>query len=157
MKEKKLYTISQGIEYAMGYCAKEERCQKDVKDKLMYYGLSSSDADYVVIEMITKNFLSEQRYSNLYVRSKINQNYWGKTKIRYMLSLKNISKTCIDKAISLVDEQRYKEVVGLLAEKKLKTIHTTNSYEKRQKVYQYLVSHGFENEIINNVLSEKGL
>lgn len=157
MKEKKLYTIGQGIDYAMNYCSKEERCQKDLKDKLLLYGMSIVETDSIIAEMISQGFVNEQRYAELYTRSKINQNHWGRIKIKYMLSLKQISKPCIDKAFQGIDENKYLGVAKETLMKKNRLIHTDDEYERKMKLFQYMSSHGFENDIINNVLKELGL
>lgn len=157
MKEKRLYTVEQGINYAMNYCCKEERCQKDLKDKLLLYGLSYNEADNVIVEMISQGFISEERYANLYTRSKINQNHWGRIKIKYMLSLKHISKPCIDRAFSNIDENNYIFIAKELLIKKNKTINTENNYQRKMKLLQYMTSHGFENDIINDIIKEIGL
>ena len=50
MPQKKLYTLTQALEYAKDYCAKEEHCQSDVKKKLRSYGVSDEETDIYVLQ-----------------------------------------------------------------------------------------------------------
>ena len=74
MPQKKLYTLTQALEYAKDYCAKEEHCQSDVKKKLHSYGVSEEEADICLAELITEGFINEQRYADLFAVSKFHQN-----------------------------------------------------------------------------------
>ena len=85
MTQKKLYTFSQGLEYAKDYCAKEERCQSQVIEKLMSLGLTKQESEDCVAELICQGYINEQRYAELFAVSKFHQNKWGKIKIAYYL------------------------------------------------------------------------
>lgn len=150
-------TLEQAMGYARKYCALQERCPKDVKCKLNEKGLDDVEAMKIVNKLIKSNFISEQRYAELYVRSKIHQSHWGRIKIRNMLSMKQIPKTIISKALSSIDEQEYKEILESLMKKKLDNINTTDEYQRKYQLRYHLSSHGFENELIEELFEKNNI
>ena len=119
MPQKKLYTLSQALEYAKAYCAKSEHCQSEVIEKLRSYSVCSEDIEQCLAELISSGFINEQRYADLFARSKFHQNKWGKIKISQHLKAKDISDYCIKKALDAIDGEEYMQTLLSLAEKKL--------------------------------------
>ena len=113
MAQQRLYTFSQGLDYAKDYCAKEERCQSQVIDKLVSLGLTMQESEDCVAELICQGYINEQRYAELFAVSKFHQNKWGKIKIAYYLKQKHISEACIKKGLEAID---YDEYISLIAE-----------------------------------------
>lgn len=158
MKDKRLYTIQQGIKYASQYCAKAERTQKEVKSNLLKYGLNENESDEVIITLIQEGFINEQRYADLFTRSKLHQNAWGKIKIRQMLKIKGISDNCINNTFKNIDDLEYEKTLQKLFEKKEKTLKSEkNIFKKKAKIQAYLLSHGFEMEMIYKTFEENNL
>lgn len=151
MTQLKLYTVSQGLEYAKDYCAKEERCQSQVIEKLMFYGLSREESEDCVAELICEGFINEQRYADLFAVSKFHQNKWGKLKIANALRLKQVSSTCITKALNEIDFDEYVSLIQDLYSKKYISI-SGNKNIKFKKTVSYLMGKGFAyNDIIDAV------
>lgn len=142
MTQLKLYTIAQGLEYAKDYCAKEERCQSQVMEKLMKYGLNLEESETCIAELICEGYINEQRYADLFAVSKFHQNKWGKLKISQALKLKQISSVCISNALNAIDYDEYLSLIKDLFDKKFASL----SGQKRireQKTISYLMSKGF--------------
>ncbi len=152
MPQKKLYTLTQALAYAKNYCAKEEHCQSEVEKKLREYGVCSEEIEECLAELIVEGFINEQRYSELYSRSKFRQNGWGRVKIAHELRAKGISKVCIDKALLEIEPEEYSIMAERLCRKKLSTLKENNPLKQRQKVTAYLLSRGFEYETIKQAL-----
>lgn len=150
--DKKFDTIEEAIKYATAYCSRQERALKDVKDKLVQGGLTDKQIKQVLQKLIREDYINEQRYADLYARSKVNQSKWGKIKIKRMLIAKGISISCINEALSKIDEKKYLQVVRELYERKINTIKVSDPYQKEYRIRYFLSSHGFENEIIDNLI-----
>lgn len=150
----KVYTEQQGKQEAMVYCSKEERTQKDVFEKLLKWGLTAEEADNVLASLISDNFINEERYARLYAKSKFHQNKWGKTKIRFYLSQKGLSKKCIEKGLEEIDDKEYYEICLLLAKQKFNSLSGNGDLLpiKRKKAVIFLNGKGFEFDIINKTL-----
>lgn len=157
MGQKKLETLEKAVEYAKRYCSLQESSAKDVKNKLLKYGLDSNSADKVIETLIAEDYINNERYALLYTRSKIRQSHWGKIKIKRMLLSKGISGECIKNAFSQIDEQEYKQVLQYLFEKKLSSLNVDDEYQKKYRLQYFLSSHGFETDLIEEIFAQYSL
>lgn len=146
MSNNQVYTLSQALAKAMKYCAYQERCQSEVRQKVMEWGCSRDLADEVIVELILQNFLNEERFARSYVRGKFNQKSWGKIKIQEGLKSKHITTQCIALGLSEIDEEQYLEKLQSLAQKKI--LEKGVSFESQQKVARFLYQKGYENSLI---------
>ena len=73
------------------FCDYQERCHKDVHTKLKEFKLYENEKNEIINELITHNFLNEERFAKAYAGGKFRQNDWGKTKIINELKFKQIS------------------------------------------------------------------
>jgi len=160
-KKKIKLTPTQARKKLEWYCAYQERCHSEVKEKLYGYGLFPNEVDQIVAYLITENFLNEERFAEAYASGKFRMKHWGKIKIKQSLKQKHISDYCIKKALNSIDGDEYFEVLKKVAEKKSKTLKETKGLSKSQKEYQkkmklisYLLSRGFESDLVSEVLKE---
>jgi len=152
MPQKKLYTLTQALEYAKDYCAKEEHCQSDVKKKLRSYGVLEEEADICLAELITEGFINEQRYADLFAVSKFHQNKWGRNKITMHLKAKEISSICIGKALDKIDMEEYFDMINRLFEKRMPNGKSEANSLERKKTISFLIGRGFEYSEITKAL-----
>lgn len=152
MPQKKLYTLTQALEYAKDYCAKEEHCQSDVKKKLRSYGVSDEETDICLAELISEGFINEQRYADLFAVSKFHQNKWGRNKIAMHLKAKEISRPCIRKALDKIDMVEYFDVINRLFEKRMPNGKSEANSLERKKTISFLIGRGFEYSEITKAL-----
>lgn len=160
-KKKIKLTPTQARKKLEWYCAYQERCHSEVKEKLYGYGLFPNEVDQIVAYLITENFLNEERFAEAYASGKFRIKHWGKIKIKQGLKQRHISDYCIKKALNAIDGDEYFEVLKKVAEKKNKSIKeikgTTKSqkdYLKKMKLISYLLSRGFENDLVNEAIKE---
>lgn len=136
------------------YCAYQERCQQEVRDKLYSYGLKPLDVEELIAWLITENFLNEERYAQTFAGGKFRMKQWGRLKITQALQQKDISNYCINKGLKEIDQDDYLETILVLAEKKIKEYlpKAANGYQLKDKTSRYLISRGFEPELVWSVL-----
>ena len=91
------------------YCAYQERCVKDVTDKLRSFEISQKDQDEILRYLIDNRFVNDERFAHAFVRGKINQSGWGLNKIRFHLMQKGIAKEIIEDALQGTDEETYRQ------------------------------------------------
>jgi regulatory protein len=142
---------------AESFCAYQERAQQEVRNKLYEWGLWSNEVEEVISELITTNFLNEERFTLAYVSGKFNINKWGKIKIKQGLKLKRIPDKMIARALNSIDYDDYLKTVLAAAEKKLNTITEKDPYKKKYKLTSYLMGKGFESDVILSVLKDNDL
>ena len=139
------------------YCAYQERSQQEVRDKLYEMGLWSNDVEELIAELIQTNFLNEERFALAYVSGKFKIKKWGKIKIKQGLKLKKVPDKMILNALKTIDYEDYLETIAMIAEKKASLITEKDPYKRKYKLVSYLMSRGFETDLVNEVLRDKHL
>ncbi|MEY4876748.1 MAG: hypothetical protein RL708_1897 [Bacteroidota bacterium] len=136
------------------YCAYQERCQQEVRNKLYELGGYTKDIEQLIAELIEKNFLNEERFAKAYAGGKFRIKHWGKIKIIQALKFRYISDYCIKIALRQIDEDDYLLTLQQLIEKKNPNyLHCTPM--QKQSIAKYAMSKGFEPNLIWNVLNKK--
>ncbi len=135
------------------YCAYQERSHKQVFDKCRSYGLSESDSNEILVELIQSNFLNEERFVEAYVKGKFKIKSWGKQKISQGLKLAGINQKLISSSIQEIKFEDYIKTIQRLAEKKMKTLKEGTDFEKKIKTQRYLLSKGYSFDEVNKALN----
>lgn len=147
-------TVEEALAKAQKYCAYQERCNADIRRRLQIWGLENVEIDEVIRKLEKDNFLSDKRFTEIYVRSKVNQKKWGKVKIEAELRSRKIPFAFIEEQIANIDVDVYHENIRLLIDNKIKELTGVEPIKKQQKLYQYLLSKGYEPEIIISSLKQ---
>ncbi len=150
---KKNWSINEAKVKIAAFCAYQERCQKEVREKLHERGVYGVIAEELIVDLISAGFLNEERFAQAFVRGKFRLKKWGKNKIMQGLKFKNISQNCMKSGIEEIDEHEYLETLSLLTEKKWNSISEKDVFKKKHKVFQYLIGRGFESELIQDAIS----
>ena len=153
-KNNKIITPLLAIKKAEVYCAYQERCQQEVRDKLYTFGIDSETVEGIIAHLIESNFLNEERFALAYVRGKFKQKQWGRIKIKQGLKFKKISDYLIKKALASIDSDDYYATLKNLADKKYKDIKESNILKKRYKLIAVLISKGFESDLVRDCTDE---
>lgn len=144
----------QALEKIKYYCAYQERCHQEVKDKLYEMGLHRNEVDELMAALIMENFLNEERFARAFAGGKFRMKQWGKRKIISALRQKKVSDYCIRKGMSEIDEKEYEKVLRKLAEKKYHALRGEQYLRRQFKTKQYLLSKGFEPALAEAVLKD---
>lgn len=155
LKKPKVYTQKQALIKAESYCAYQERCQQEVRDKLYSWGLHEVQVENVIAELIASNFINEERFAKAYAGGKFRIKKWGRVKISIELKRRKISTYCIKKGLAEIEEEEYIKTLQKVAEVKIKATKERDSKKKKYKVMNYLLSRGFENDLVVEVVGTK--
>lgn len=151
---RKRLTVEQARQKALRYCAYQERCHQEVKNKLFEYGLNSSDADELLSYLITEGFLNEERFAKLFAGGKFRIKQWGRIKIVHALEAKGISKKCIQIGLKEIEEPDYLQTLEKLIEEKVEHAETDDRFVLRNKISQSVIQKGFEPELVWKTLKK---
>jgi regulatory protein len=147
------YTPEQSLPKIRQYCAYQERCHKEVREKLYSFGLTKEEVDEIISILINENYLNEERFAIQFAGGKFRMKQWGKNKIKQALKFKQVSDYCIQKALKEIDDISYERVFQKLAEQKLKSLKSErNIFVKKRKLQDFLLQRGFENDLIREVI-----
>lgn len=147
-------TPDQVLDKMAKYCAYQERCTKDVCDKLKTYDIPEESRKAILAYLLDNRFVNDERFAKAFVRGKINQSGWGVNKIRFQLVHKGIAKELIDAAFEEFDPDIYKEKLIAVLKAKAKTVKAENDFQKRQKLAAYALQKGFEASLVFEVVKE---
>ena len=147
-------TPDQVLDKMAKYCAYQERCVKDVRDKLKTFDLPQKEKDKIIDYLVDNRFVNDERFARSFVRGKINQSGWGLNKIRFHLIQKGIAKDIIDEALTQTDEDLYRQRLIDILKTKSKTIKAETDFERKRKLAAYAMQKGFEASLVWEVLKE---
>jgi len=148
------YTIKEATRKLEGYCAYQERCHKEVQQKLKEMGMIPAAIDEIVTHLIQHNYLNEERFAQSYARGKFNIKKWGRIRIVSELKFRGISKFNIKTALKEIDNDQYLITLDELAKKRLSQIKEKGKQKRRKKLADYLLYRGWESNLVYEKLQE---
>ena len=147
-------TPDQVLDKMAKYCAYQERCVKDVRDKLKTFEIPEEEKAKILDYLLDNRFVNDERFAKSFVRGKVNQSGWGVNKIRFHLIQKGIDKDIIEEALGQTDEEAYRQRLIEILKTKSKTVKAANDFEKKRKLATYAMQKGFEGSLVWEVLKE---
>ena len=150
----KTYTIDEALLKLQNYCAYQERCHQEVRQKLLGMRMIPNAIDIIIVRLLEHNFLNEERFAKTFVSGKFRIKKWGKYRLTFELKKKDISKHNINLAISQIPSNEYIEVFSELAEKKANSIMEKDKWNKKKKLVDYLLYRGWESHLVYDKVNE---
>lgn len=148
MQSKKTYTVKEATRKLEHYCAYQERCHQEVRQKLAGMYMIPEAIDVIIVHLLEHNFLNEERFAKTYVRGKFKFKAWGRRRLTFELKKKDVSKVNINQALSEIGDAEYNEFFDVLAKKKVNSITESNIYKKRKKFIDYFLYRGWESHLV---------
>lgn len=131
-------------EKAARYCSIQERSQQQVREKLSDYDVYGEEAEEIIADLISLDFINEERFARAYVRGKFRMKKWGRNKIMQGLSRHRISDYCVKKGFEEIDPDEYEQAMKAVFEKYSTSVSEKNEWIRKNKISRYLISRGFE-------------
>ena len=137
------------------WCAYQERCQQDARNKLFELGLWSEAVENIIVKLIEDNFLNEERFATTFARGKFIIKKWGRIKIKQELKQKRVGDYCLKKAMQQIDETEYMATLKKLIDSKRKLIKEKSPVKLNYKLMNYVLSKGYEKDLVFDILNNK--
>lgn len=155
---KKAISKEQALQKARHFCAYQERCHTEVREKLYSFGLYKQQVEELLTQLIEDDYLNEERFAQHFAGGKFRMKQWGRVKIKYELKQRRVSEYCIKKAMKEIDEDDYQQCLEKLAQKKWDSIKGdgVNRFTKMSKTTDHLLQKGFEPELIRVIINTLG-
>lgn len=150
----KYLSKSEALQRVRKYCAYQERSHSEVRNKLLQYGQKGLDLEEIITKLIEENYLNEERFAKAFSGGKFRIKGWGKNKIRQQLHVKKISAYNINQALKEIDNAEYEKMLKKIIQKRTVTLQGLTSFEKRNKLARYLITKGYETELVWNILNQ---
>ncbi len=146
------FSILEAKQKLEAFCAYQERCDQEVRKKIRSWGLDSEDTDILISDLISNNFLNEQRFAEAFVSGKFRIKRWGRIKIKQHLKQKNISTYSINAGLKEIDPEEYLSTLAHLAASKNNLINAKSIWDRRARLQRYLAGKGYEQELIRQAI-----
>ncbi len=150
-----MQNINEILIKAERFCAYQERNSYEVKKKLHELQVDDETTTTVIASLKENDFLNDERYAKLFVSGKFRIKKWGKIKIRAELRMKKISENLITKALCFIEDDTYQKTIQELIKKKESQLSGREIKDKKEKVFRFLVSKGFESGLVLKKLNTK--
>ena len=137
---------------AQKHCAYQERSQQEVRNKLFEWGLHSAEVENVIVELISANFINEERFAMQLASGKFRIKHWGKVKITQALKSHKVSAYCIKKALQQIPDDDYEKSLRKILEKKRNSVPGKLTPLKARKLAHFAQSKGYASALIWKVL-----
>lgn len=121
------------------YCAFQERSCREVLRKLAELRIPRQDAEQILEELKEQNFVNDERFAECFVRGKMNNNRWGRVKIRIELLKRGIDDAIISEKLKMMDEDLYVQNLQYLAAR----WQQENPSKGRDHLSRFLMSKGY--------------
>ncbi len=138
--------LQKALEKARSYCAKKERCEAEIRERLKKEALPPADINRAVEALISEGFVDHARYARNFAADKLNLTQWGRNKIRKALREKGIGDPLIREAIAAIPEEEYRRTIRSLVLKR--TNGRPPAGKAWEKIVRWLAGRGFEPEIV---------
>lgn len=147
-KKTKRHTPKEAKLKAANFCVYQERSQKEVRNKLYDMGLYPDEVEEILSDLITDNYINEERFAKAYVGGKFRVKKWGRKKILVGLGPHQLSSYCIKKGLAEIDEEDYIQTLEALIVKKAESLNESDSFKKRNKIASNVMYRGFEPDLV---------
>lgn len=136
----------------MKICSTMEKCKFEIRLKIKSWGYTGTETEEIINELIREKFIDELRFATFFANDKFRFNKWGRIKIRYELTQKQIPSDIIETALEKIDDNEYNEILVNLLESKAKSVNSESEFERNSKLIKFAQSKGFEYEEIRKAL-----
>lgn len=130
------------------WCASEEHCLWDGKQKLARLGCTSSETGRILQLLTEEGFINEARYAQSFAKGKFNLFKWGKNKIASAMRMKKIPEQYIAEALDNLDTDAYQDSLIALLNKKKRELTGETPMGMKRKLVRFALQKGFEAEIV---------
>ncbi len=142
----------EALHRAAALCSRSEYATAEIDNKLSAWGIAKPDREKIIERLTDEKFINDERFARVFTNDKLRFNRWGRIKIAYALQQKKISSLQIRKALEQIESVQYEQTLVSLIKEKAKTLNETDDYQRKNKIYRFVLSRGFEPELISRIL-----
>lgn len=137
---------------ARNYCARQERAQQEVRDKLYAWGAHQGEVESAIAQLIGEGYLNEARFAEHFAVSKFRQKGWGRRKIEAALKMRRVSGPCITLGLKAIDNDEYEQVLLDAIRKRADRSKDTDPFIRRGKLVRYFLGKGYSMDQVERAL-----
>lgn len=146
-------TYYEAYDLSLSFIEKKLRTKKEITKYLEGKGFKENIITSTIEKLESINLLNQKTYVTAYTNDKVNLSLSGPYKIKRELLSLGIEESIINEYMSLISNDIWKEKIEKLVKKKLPSLKDKSTYMIKNKLYVYLSNLGYDNSMINDVLS----
>jgi regulatory protein len=154
---KKILSVSEAFARYSALCARREYCQHDLADKMRRNGMQEQQIAEVLSALEHEDYVNDKRYCEAFVHDKMVFSHWGRVRIRMELRKRHLPSEIISSAMDTIDEDIYREQLLELLSNYGKTVRAQSDYERYNKMIRYACNHGYEYDIVVELMEDHDL
>lgn len=140
-------TPQQALQSLMRMCARSERSSGDALRLMKRWGVADDEARRVLARLQSERFIDDARYTEAFVRDKLNLSGWGAYKIKMSLRAKGVSREVIDEVVApMLETTDMTERLEEIMQRKMRTLKYTSPYDAKSKLIRFAASRGYDME-----------
>ncbi|MCC6600040.1 MAG: RecX family transcriptional regulator [Crocinitomicaceae bacterium] len=128
------------------WCDKAERSHWDTRNKLIQWGIRSSEREELIAELIQNNLLNEERFAEAFASDHFRFYRWGSKKIEVALRKKGVSSINIQRALKKIPIEDCRKTMQEHLTKKNPQWKRLAQWQKKIKAIRFLLSKGYHPE-----------
>jgi len=156
MAAERKYPPIETLDRIRKWCDMQERAHSDVRRKLSAWGVYGDESENIIAELISGNYLNEERYARAFARGKFRIKHWGWRKIESSLRAKAVSKFSIAAAREEYDEEDHSDVLYTLLLKKRNMLKESDPYKRKAKLMRFAAGKGYDFDATRQALERLG-
>lgn len=129
------------------YCEYQDRSEREVRRKMAQLLVPEEEREDLMQQLRDEQFVDEERFTESFIRGKVNQKRWGRAKLRAELMQHGIPSELITRKLAEMDEERYFENLRYLADK----WRRENPEGGADKLVRHLLAKGYTMDEISTI------
>ncbi len=126
---------------ALSLLALREHSVEEMKQKLLSKGYNKSEIEEAIKKLKDENFLSDSRFCQVYIRSRLKKNPEGKSLLILRLKQKGISSDLAKSEVDSYFEENSEEIEEIYSNYSKKIIEKKGEEKAKLKLYQKGIRH----------------
>ena len=129
------------------------RSIKEIKDFLLKKEEDTNLIDEVISRLIKMGYLDDRRFTEAYIKDKLNFTSWGDYKIINELNKLGISSLDIEDNIDLLNDDILNERMRKIIDKDIRTNKKYSGLKLKNKIYNHLLTSGYSKEKVISLIN----
>ena len=126
---------------ALSLLAQREHSVEEIKQKLLSKGYNKNEIEGDIKKLKDENFLSDSRFCQVYIRSRLKKNPEGKAVLVLRLKQKGISSDLARREVDSYFEDNSEEIEEIYSNYSKKIIEKKGEEKAKLKLYQKGIRH----------------
>ena len=142
------YPPNETLARMKSWCDRQERCHKHVEDKLADWGYFGLPAQEIASELISANYVNEERFARAFSSGRHRIKRWGRRLIIQHLKQLRISEPCIQLGLKEIDLIEYDKNLDNWIDCKMNQHKGLKEFDRNGKVAQFVIRKGYESDTV---------